>query len=142
MSEVESYDRNRKKRFLMRYRKNRRIIARLYCKSTILSERIGGLRATSLSDMPRGGTPVTKDDLIAEKIEIEERIKRLESKGKILKKEILEKIDELDDIRYVEILEAFYIDCLSFEDIAENEGYGLRHVMRLYTEALNEIALL
>ena len=34
------------------------------------------------------------------------------------------------------------IECLSFEDIAENEGYGLRHVMRLYTEALEEIALL
>mgnify|MGYP003297035662 CR=1 FL=1 len=141
MSDLESQELNRKKRFLKRYRKNRVLILRLKNKVETLDGRIAGMRSPVLSDMPRGGTPVTKDDLIAEKIEIEERIKRLESKGKILKKEILEKIDELDDIRYVEILEAFFIECLSFEDIADNEGYGLRHVMRLYTEALNEIAL-
>ena len=120
MSDLESQELNRKKRFLKRYRKNRVLILRLKNKVKTLDGRIAGMRSPVLSDMPRGGTPVTKDDLIAEKIEIEERIKRLESKGKILKKEILEKIDELDDIRYVEILEAFFIECLSFEDIADN----------------------
>ena len=141
MSDLKSQELNRKKRFLKRYRKNRVLISRLKNKVSSLDERIRGMRSPVLSDMPRGGTPVTKEDLIAEKMEIEERIERLESKGKIFKREILEKIDELDDIRYVEILEAFFIECLSFEDIADNEGYGLRHVMRLYTEALNKIAL-
>ena len=140
MSDLESQELNHKKRFLKRYRKNRDLILRLKNKVESLDERIVGMRSPVLSDMPRGGKPVTKEDLIAEKIEIEERIERLEDKGKKFKREILEKIDELDDIRYVEILEAFFIECLSFEDIAENEGYGLRHVIRLYTEALEEIA--
>jgi len=141
MSELESQELNRKKRFLKRYRKNRVLISRLKNKVSSLDARIVGMRSPVLSDMPRGGTPVTKEDLIAEKMEIEERIERLESKGKIFKKEILDKIDDLDDIRYVEILEAFFIEGLSFEDIAENEGYGLRHVIRLYTEALEEMSL-
>ena len=141
MSDFESQELDRKKRFLKRYRKNRDLVLRLKNKIESLDDRICGMRSPVLSDMPRGGKPVTKEDLIAEKMEIEERIERLEDKGKNFKREIVEKIDELDDIRYVEILEAFFIECLSFEDIADKEGYGLRHVIRLYTEALEEIAL-
>ena len=74
MSELESQELNRKKRFLKRYRKNRVLISRLKNKVSSLDERIRGMRSPVLSDMPRGGTPVTKEDLIAEKMEIEERI--------------------------------------------------------------------
>ena len=57
-------------------------------------------------------------------------------KGRTYKGEILEKIDELEDPRYAEILEAFFIDLKGFEEIGENMGYTTRHVIRLYSEAI------
>ena len=91
--------------------------------------------------MPRGGTPVTIEELLSDKIDLEERIKRLRVKSKNLKNEILEEIDSLEDPRYCEVLEAFFIDCLSLDDIAENEGYTIRHTYRLYSEAVTSLAL-
>jgi hypothetical protein len=89
--------------------------------------------------MPRGGTPITKEDLIAEKDEIERRIKRLEGKGVNIKNEIVDIIDELEDPRYVEILESFLIDGKDFGDIAEDNGYSVRHIERLYREAIKSV---
>lgn len=130
-----------KKRFLRRYKKNLLNIARLKNKVVILDERAKNIRSPKLSDMPRGGTPVTTADLIAEKDEIERRIKRLEAKSKTLRREILDKIDEVEDYRYAEVLEAYFIDLKDFETIAEDMCYNLRHIMRLYSEAVNAIEL-
>lgn len=131
----------RVKRFIKRYRKNRLLIARLKRKVSDYDERIINLKATTYSDMPKGGTPITKEELIAEKVETEERIRRLEEKGKILRAEILEKIDELEDVRQAEILEAFCIDCLSFEEIGDLIGYSERYVIAIYTKAIENIVL-
>lgn len=130
-----------KKRFLRRYKKNLLNIARLKNKVAILDERAKNIRSPKLSDMPRGGTPVTTADLIAEKDEIERRISRLEAKSKTLRREILDKIDEVEDYRYAEVLEAYFIDLKDFETIAEDMCYNLRHIMRLYSEAVNAIEL-
>lgn len=130
-----------KKQYLKRYKKNKALIDRLHDKVFLLDQRIKGIRSPGFSDMPRGGTPITKEDLIAEKLEIEERIKRLEVKGKKVRTEILDKIDELDDTRYVEILEAFFIGCKDFDIISEESGYTVRHVIRLYSEAINNISV-
>lgn len=130
-----------KKRSLKRYKKNLACIDRLKRKLYLLDERIKSVRTPNLTGMPRGGTPVTIDDMISEKIELEERIKRLEKKKGVLRRQILEEIDTLEDPRYCEILEAFFIDCLTLEDIAEQEGYTARHVYRLYSEAVTQLAL-
>ena len=37
--------------------------------------------------------------------------------------------------------ESFFIDGISLEDIADNEGYTVRHVYRLYSEAVTKLAL-
>ena len=134
--EIES-----KKRFLKRYRKNLNCINRLEDKLNLLDDKLNSVRSPNLSGMPRGGTPVTEADLIADKIDLEERIKRLKEKSKILKREILEEIDSLDEPRYCMVLEEFFIDCLSLEDIAENEGYTIRHVYRLYHDAVESLTL-
>jgi DNA-directed RNA polymerase specialized sigma subunit len=89
--------------------------------------------------MPRGGTPITKEDLIAEKDEILIRIKRLEDKGKIFKDSILDKIDELEDPRYAEVLESYFIGCKSLEAIADENGYSMRHIVRLYSSGIEAI---
>lgn len=129
------------KRYLKRYKKNIACISRLELKLTLLDERIKSVKSPSLSGMPRGGVPVTIEDMLSDKLDLEDRIKRLKQKSKRFKAEILEEIDSLDDPRYCEILESFFIDCISLEDIAENEGYTVRHTYRLYSEAVSMIAV-
>jgi len=141
MEDHEIQEIEKKKRSLKRYKKNLACIRRLEEKLALLDERIKSVKSPSLSGMPRGGVPVTTEDLIADKMELEERIKRLKRKKSSLKNQILEEIDSLEDPRYCEILEAFFIDCLSLDDIADKEGYTVRHVYRLYSEAVTQLAL-
>ena len=129
------------KRYLRRYKKILSLIDRLENKLANLDERLHKIKSPNYSGMPRGSTPITFEDIISEKLETEERINRLLSKAKKLRFETLEKIDELDDVRYAEILELFFIQCKSFDDIASITGYTTRHVIRLYTEALQQIHL-
>lgn len=130
-----------KKRFLKRYRKNLNCIVRLEEKLALLEVKLNTVRTSNLSGMPRGGQPVTMEDLVADKADLENRIRRLKEKGKRLKLEILEEIDSLDEPRYVAVLEGFFIDCLSMEDIADNEGYTVRHVYSLYHDAIRALTL-
>lgn len=130
-----------KKRFLKRYRKNLNCIVRLEEKLALLDVKLNTVRLPNLSGMPRGGVPVTTADLVADKIDLENRIERLKEKGKRLKLEILEEIDSLDEPRYVAVLEGFFIDCLSMEDIADNEGYTVRHVYSLYHDAIRALTV-
>lgn len=141
MDNNESLDISNKKRYLKRYRKNIGCIDRLEKKLYLLTQRIESARTASLSGMPRGGVPVTVDELISDKIELKNRIKRLRQKNKKIKNEILEEIDSLDDPRYCEVLEAYFIDCLSISEIAEKEAYTDRHIYRLYDEAIHMLAL-
>lgn len=130
-----------KKRFLKRYRKNLNCIVRLEEKLALLEIKLNSVRSSNSSGMPRGGDPVTMADLVTDKIDLENRIERLKEKGKRLKAEVLEEIDSLDEPRYVAVLEGFFIDCLSMEDIAENEGYTVRHVYTLYHDAVRALTL-
>lgn len=129
-----------KKRYLRRYRKTLALIDRLRFKVAILEDRIGSPRSPNLSGMPRGGNPITDEDLIADKLEIEDRISRLEIKASNYKKEILDVIDELEDTRYAEVLESFFIGCKDFETIAEENNYTTRHVARLYKEGIDSMS--
>lgn len=136
MENLEIQEIERKKKFMKRYKKNKALIERLENKLALLEDRITSAKSPNYSGMPRGGTPVTTAELISDKIELEERIRRLKAKGKNLKTEVLDEIDRLDDVRYATVLEGFFIDCKSLEEIADNKGYTVRHVFRLYSEAI------
>ena len=140
MEKTEIQDLASKKKSLKRYRKNKYCITRLEEKLALLDRKIKSVNSPNLSGMPRGGVPVTMEDLIADKIELEERIKRLKVKAKKLKREVLEEIDSLEDSRYCEVLEAYFVDCLPFELIAERMGYTERYIYILYKEALAALA--
>lgn len=127
----------RKKRSLKRYRKNLACIRRLEEKLNILDERITAVKSPNLSGMPRGGVPVTIDDLLSDKIDLEKRIEKLKAKSRDLKAAVYEEIDSIEDPRYCEVLEAHFIDGLTFESIADEMGYTERHVYNLYKEAIN-----
>ena len=132
----------KEKRFLRRYQKNLACIERLERKLELLNERITTIKSPNFSGMPRGGVPVTIDDLMSDKLDLEDRIERLKAKSRDLKRAVCEEIDSLEDPRYCEILEAYFIDGKSFEDIAEELGYTERRVIALYSEAIKILSVL
>lgn len=127
------------KYYLKRYKKNREMIKWLRKRLVSLSSRIEGLKSPGISDMPRGGEHKSKEDLIAEKVDIERRIGRLEAKGKQLRTETLDLIDNLDNFHEAEVLERYLIDCEDFGVIADDMKFSERHVVRLYTSAVGKI---
>lgn len=139
MENLESQEIKRKKRYLKRYKKNLNCIKRLEARVSDLNDKLNSLSSPSFSDMPRGGTPVTKAELITNKIELEERIKRFKAKSDILRCETLAEIDKLTDIRYIEVLESIYIDCRDIDDTADHLGYHRRHIERLESGAIKEL---
>ena len=141
METEEIQEIEKKKRFLKRYKKNKICIDRLEEKLFLLTQRIISVKTPNYSGMPRGGNPVTIADLTGEKADLEDRILRLKLKGQTMRREILDEIDSLEDYRHVEVLESFFIDCLTLEDIADEQGYNLRHVYRLYSEGVKLLAL-
>ena len=124
-----------KKRYLKKYRKNRALVHRLEDKLARLDDRLYKIKSPNMSGMV-GGSPVSQIDLISDKAELEQRINKLNLRGKEIREEIVAEIDELEDSRYAAILEAFFIDCKEFEEIAEETGYTIRHVIRLYSEGI------
>lgn len=141
MEKIDIQELDKKKRYLKRYKKNKALIERLTIKLEDINDRLYKVKSPNYSGMPRGGTPITTADILSDKKDLEDRIARLKIKGRTFKSEILDKIDELDDTRYAEILESFFIECKEFEDIAEEQGYTVRHVIRIYSEAINSMSL-
>ena len=139
MEDLEIQEVKKKKRSLKRYRNNLACIDRLEEKLTALDEKIKSVKSPNYSGMPRGGAPITIEELLSDKIDLEKRIKRLKDKGKIYKDQILEEIDSLEDLRYCEVLEAYFIDCMSISDIAEEMGYTDRYIYELYKNAIEEL---
>lgn len=131
---------DRRKRELKRVRRNNELIKRLARKLDVVNQRIYTLKSPEVSGMPRGGDPVTLPDLIADKADLEARIKRLSEKGRRYRTEILEEIDELDiDPKCVEVIELFLVDCNDFAEIAEIVGYSERQVQRYYKTAMTAL---
>lgn len=126
----------KKKRSLKRYKINLACIGRLEEKLTLLDERIKSVKSPNYSGMPRGGTPVSLEELLSDKVDLEKRIKRLKDKCKKLKDQILEEIDSIEDPRYCEVLEAYFIDCMTMPEIALEMGYSERYTYDLYDKAI------
>ena len=127
------------KKFLRRYKNNMSCVDRLELKLQTLDERIKSIKSPNYSGMPRGSTPVTIEELISDKMELEKRIIKLKLKGKQLRSDILDRIDLLDDSRYCEVLEAYFIDNKSITEIADEMQYTERHVYSLYKKGIEKL---
>lgn len=136
MEELDIQAIESKKRSLKKYKKNLAKLSRLEEKLRTLDERIQSVRSPKLSDMPRGGTPVTLVDLLADKEELEERIARQKAANRNMRHAIIEELDKLDDAKHIEVLELFFIQGLTPEEIAEELCYNVRTVYRLYSEGV------
>ncbi len=126
-----------KKRFLKRYSRIMKRIERLEDKLFDLDSRLYKVTTGEMTDMPRGGGSLTMDDVMVLKEETTERINALVQESRNIRKEIVVALDELEDFRHVEVLEHFFIEDKSIEEIAEETGYTVRHTIRFYTDAIN-----
>ncbi len=140
MADLYRPDTDSTKKALKRYKKNKDMIQWLYERRSRLVARIESLKSPGISDMPKGGDHRSKEDLIAEKVDIERRIQKYKDKGARFKSEITDMIDTLDDRHEAEVLERYLIYCQDFGEIADAMGYTERHVIRLYTSAVTKIA--
>ena len=136
MDQTLSDEIKNKKRFLYSYRNNKERLNKLEEKLETLEERLTSISSPNLSGMPRGSVLVTTADLIADKSILKDRIKTLKNKCDNIKKKVLAEIDLLEDVRYSEVLELYFISALSFDDIAEELGYSTRHTITLYSKAI------
>ena len=126
-----------KKRSLKKYRRNLLCIGRLEEKLESLDEKIKSIRSPNYSGMPRGGTPITIVDLLADKESLENRIKRIHSKVIKCKRDILDVIDTIENPTHAYILEAHFIQLESIDDIAQSLNYTTTYVYRLYSKAID-----
>lgn len=106
------------------------------------TERVARIRAkleagrmSSVTGMPRGGGKdwtATADDLIELERGVNARIREMCR----LKRLAMEAIDRVEEVRLREVLELYYIDGYTWEQVAERMGLDLRWVFRLHGQAL------
>ena len=92
-------------------------------------------RMSSVTGMPRGGGKdwtVTADSLIELERGVNARIRDMCR----LKRLAMEAIDQVEEARLREVLELYYIDGMTWEQVAERMGLDLRWVFRLHGRAL------
>lgn len=86
------------------------------------------VKSSNISD-PTAEMAVRHADLIRETDEQIDELIRLRHK-------ITDEIGMVGDPRYIEILRLRYVECKTFEDIAEEMGFSIRHAARLHGGAL------
>ena len=100
-----------------------------------LSARIEAGRSANLTGMPRGGKYDWTD--IADKVvEMDKKLGGEIAELCRVKRLINESIDRVEDMRYRMILEMRYRNYMTWQQIADELYYDVRHVQRLHGEAL------
>ena len=95
-------------------------------------------RMSSLTGMPRGGSSdwtQTADKLI----ELEQAVNRRTRELVRWKLAAIDAIRAVEEPRLAEVLELYYIDGFTWEQVAERMGYEVRTVYRLHGAALLKV---
>lgn len=114
---------------------------RLKEKAYEIDNRLISLKSKTITDMPRGGIAITRDDVLIEKEEILDRIESLNKISIPIRKEILVAIDTVENTNQAETLECFFIKGMTLEEIAEHLNYSVRQTVRIYGKAVRAIKI-
>ena len=106
-----------------------------------LEDQLTGIRAQKITDMPRGGQPISTADLIAKKVDLLNMYKRDLAQAEEAKKAIYECIRSVDNIRDRTILNMHYVDCMSYTRIAEILNYSVRQIKRFNRDAVKNMQI-
>lgn len=135
-------DRREKIRFLRSYKWLLIEIASSEDRADEERERLYGARVPMLSDMPRGGVPVTMDDRVIRVVSREQEIDRQRSKAERIKLIIERSIGAMEDPRDRTILKMKYLQGYTFEEIAERIHYSVNHTKSLHDVAIDHFIIL
>ena len=100
-----------------------------------LRARLEAGRMSRITGMPRGGGSdwtETADRLI----ELEQAVNARVREMCRIKRQAIAAIDAVEDARYRELLELYYIDGKTWEQVAEAMNYSVRNVTMLHGKAL------
>lgn len=126
------------KEFLRRVRTIDRRVDESVERAERLRARLEAGRMSSITGMPRGGGAdwtVTADRLI----ELEQRVNARTRELVRWKLLAIDAIRAVEDPRLAELLELYYIDGLTWGQVAERMGYEVRQIYRLHGVALLKV---
>lgn len=105
-----------------------------------LRARLEAGRMAQISDMPRGGNSdwtETANALIDLEKDMNAKIREMVK----VKRLAMEAIEAVEEIRYREVLELYYLNGYTWEKVAEQMGYDQRWVYRLHGKALRKVRI-
>lgn len=79
-------------------------------------------------------------DMVIKLAEMEDKYAAAVVREQRFKMDAQRRINRLPDARYITILTARYVDCLTWEETARLAGYGIRQSVRIHDEALKVFA--
>lgn len=163
---MTSEERQRKVRWLMRYRIAEKRIKRLEAEKERWRE-----RATSTTTAPtyfkyidkqedkdkltkeqrrrnemppviiRGGKHLTLEDIVGEMDALDRELQEAIYRATALRRDIGQAIDALEDDREQLVLYYKYVDGMYLEEICVRMGYTFRHIQRIHNDALKNIKM-
>ena len=98
---------------------------------------------STISGMPKNpSSPVSRmEDVIVKIISLQEEINQDIDELVDLKAEMVQVIKAVDNTEFQTILEKRYLCFMSWEQIAVDLGYNVRHLYRLHEEALEKVVV-
>ena len=126
------------KAYLMRYRKIHTKIDRLKDKLNRLNERYD-LKGVSYSSEPSSSVKKTLDDVLAQKEYLENKIDEMVSESIDIGNEIAEKLLDLDNQLEATVLDFYFLERYSLNDIADELSYSDRQIERLYVDGIMSV---
>lgn len=107
-----------------------------------MKDRVYSVRTPKLSDMPRGGRPVTMEDNVIDMIELEEyKIPNRKEEAERMKRVIEQAIEDMEDPRDRTILKLKFIHDYTHEQIAEYIHYSTTQEYVFYNQALEHFVI-
>ncbi|WP_369022441.1 sigma-70 family RNA polymerase sigma factor [Ligilactobacillus salivarius] len=126
------------KAYLMRYRKIHTKIDRLKDKLNRLNERYD-LKGVSYSSEPSSSVKKTLDDVLAQKEYLENKLDEMISESIDIRNEITEKLLDLDNQLEATVLDFYFLEQYSLNDIADELSYSDRQIERLYIDGIMSV---
>lgn len=126
------------KAYLMRYRKIHTKIDRLKDKLNRLNERYD-LKGVSYSSEPSSSVKKTLDDVLAQKEYLENKIDEMVSESIDIRNDITDKLLDLDNQLEATVLDFYFLERYSLNDIADELSYSNRQIERLYIDGVMSI---
>lgn len=126
------------KAYLMRYRKIHTKIDRLKDKLNRLNERYD-LKGVSYSSEPSSSVKKTLDDVLAQKEYLENKLDEMVSESIDIRNEITEKLLDLDNQLEATVLDFYFLEQYSLNDIVDELSYSDRQIERLYVDGIMSV---